>query len=331
MAKITIYDVAGRARVSLATVSRVLNSPEKVKKATRERVLKVIKEIGYHPNVIARGLASGKTTIVGVIISDITRASVAQMLDGILDIAAKYNYSIKLFSISPEKDFIEAVKEIGAQQVDGVLMLNDELNEDTLRNVVDFFEGNAIPLVLANAFSLKQEIPCVAIDYKNAAYEATKMLLDDGRKNIHFISTIRKYSVNEAKEEGYTKAIVEAGLEPKIFRTSGEVSLNAKHFQQFLESNLIDAVLGSRDSISVSFLNEARNKGLNVPDDIAVISFQNTKYSMLSLPTLTSIDIPVYDVGAVAMRYLTKLMNNEKVEEHNVILPHKIIKRNSSR
>ena len=91
---VTIYGVAGAAGVSLATVSRVLNNPEKVKKETRERVLRVIKELGYRPNVIARGLASRKTTTVGVIVADMTRASIAEMLGGISDIAAEYKYSI---------------------------------------------------------------------------------------------------------------------------------------------------------------------------------------------------------------------------------------------
>ena len=98
MANTTIYDVAGAAKVSLATVSRVMNNPEKVNPETRERVLKVIKELGYKPNAIARGLASRKSTTIGVIISDITRASVSQMLGGIIDVAKKYEYSIKIFS-----------------------------------------------------------------------------------------------------------------------------------------------------------------------------------------------------------------------------------------
>ena len=135
MSNATIYDVAGAAGVSLATVSRVLNNPEKVKEETRQRVLKVIKELGYRPNVIARGLASRKTTTVGVVISDITRASVAEMLGGISDIAQNYKYSIKLFSIREDMDIIDTLHDIVAEQVDGVLYLNDELSE----NRVDTF------------------------------------------------------------------------------------------------------------------------------------------------------------------------------------------------
>ena len=90
MANTTIYDVAGAAKVSLATVSRVMNNPEKVNPETREKVLRVIKELGYRPNAIARGLASRKTTTIGIIMADISRSAVAQLLGGIQDIAKKY-------------------------------------------------------------------------------------------------------------------------------------------------------------------------------------------------------------------------------------------------
>ena len=91
MSNATIYDVAGKAQVSLASVSRVLNNPDKVNESTRERVLAVIKELGYRPNAIARGLASRKTTTVGIVLSDVTRASTSQLFGVIIDIAKKYN------------------------------------------------------------------------------------------------------------------------------------------------------------------------------------------------------------------------------------------------
>lgn len=146
MAQATIYSVALAAGVSLATVSRVLNNPEKVKKSTRERVLKVINELGYRPNVIARGLASRKTTNVGVVVSDITRASVAEMLGGISDIANNYQYSIKIFVIREETDIIDATHKIVSEQVDGILFLNDELAEQKVQDVKNIFDQNNILL-----------------------------------------------------------------------------------------------------------------------------------------------------------------------------------------
>ena len=127
MANTTIYDVAGAAKVSLATVSRVMNNPEKVNPETREKVLKVIKELGYRPNAIARGLASRKTTTVGIVMADVSRAATAQLLGGIIDISKKYDYAIKLFSMAENDDIKETIRQVVAEQVDGILFLNDEL------------------------------------------------------------------------------------------------------------------------------------------------------------------------------------------------------------
>ncbi len=330
MSNATIYDVAGAAGVSLATVSRVLNNPEKVKEETRQRVLKVIKELGYRPNVIARGLASRKTTTVGVVISDITRASVAEMLGGISDIAQNYKYSIKLFSIREDMDIMDTLHDIVAEQVDGVLYLNDELSEDRVDDIKKMFNSNSIPFVFANVVSDDTDVPTVSIDYEKAGYEITQVMLSDHRKNVYLLSTARRYSVNDKKEAGYTRAMEEVGLEPKIFRTSGDTNINRQHFSTFFSDKKIDGAIGVRDSIAVSFMNIARDNGRSVPKDLAVAGFQNTKYALLSRPTLTSIDIPVYDIGAVSMRLLTKLMSSKDVDNIRIILPHYIVKRQST-
>jgi LacI family transcriptional regulator len=131
MSKATIYDVAGAARVSLATVSRAINNPEKVKPETRERVLKVIEELGYKPNAFAKGLASRKSTTVAVVVPDMSRASIAEMMNGIADIARVYKYSILLYIVESEDASVGDIlrENIGAQ-VDGILYLNDEINEE---------------------------------------------------------------------------------------------------------------------------------------------------------------------------------------------------------
>lgn len=327
--KVTIYNVALAAGVSLATVSRVLNNPEKVKKETRERILKVIDELGYRPNAIARGLASRKTTTVGVLVSDLTRASIAEMLGGISDIARQYKYSIKLFTTPENVDLNEQMKIIIAEQVDGLLLLNDELEYDKMKMINDICAKNDVPLVLANVLYDVPTVPSVSIDYEKAGYEITKLMIETGKKDIYLLSTVRNYSVNDKKEQGYQRAMLEASLEPKIFRTSGSTSVNRQHFFGYFKDKRIDGAIGVRDSIAVSFMNIIRENGLNVPDRVAVAGFQNTKYATLSRPTLTSIDIPVYDIGAVAMRLLTKLMNKEEIDEVKIILNHYIVRRQS--
>ena len=327
MSNATIYDVAGEAEVSLATVSRVLNNPEKVNEATREKVLKVIKELGYRPNAIARGLASHKTTTVGIMLSDVTRASTSQLLGGIIDIAKKYSYSIKIFSMSGETDVLDSIRDVVAEQVDGILLLNDELDTRQMNIIKEQASNANIPLVLTNVISDDPELPSVAIDYFGASYDITKELLSKNRKDIYLLSTVTRYSVNTQKEAGYVKAMEEANLEPKVFRTSGDLAINTPHFEEYFETNKVDGAIAVRDSIAVSFMNVMINKGKKVPQDIAVIGYQNTKYAMLARPKLSCIDTPVYDIGAVAMRLLTKLIRGENVESIKIVLPHKVIKR----
>ena len=330
MPNATIYDVAGKAQVSLATVSRVLNNPDKVNEATRERVLAVIKELGYRPNAIARGLAYRKTTTVGIVLSDVTRASTSQLLGGIIDIAKKYNYSIKLFSINGELDLQETIRTVVSEQVDGILFLDDELASDQMEMINKQFDDANIPMVLTNVLTRDKKIPSVAVDYEKASYEITKELLEKGRKDIYLLSTVRRYSVNVEKEAGYSLAMKEAGLEPRIFKTSGDIAINTPHFTEYFKNNHVDAAIGVRDSIAVSFMNVIEDLGYEVPDECAVVGFQNTKYAKLSRPNLTCVDTPVYDIGAVAMRLLTKIMKNEEIDNINIKLPHTVIRRKSA-
>ena len=331
MANTTIYDVAGAAKVSLATVSRVMNNPEKVNPETREKVLRVIKELGYRPNAIARGLASRKTTTIGIVLADVSRSATAQLLGGIQDIAKKYEYSIKLFSIGNDEDITEAMRTVIAEQVDGILFLNDELEKEQMKIAMDAIKDAMIPVVLSNVFYEEEDIPCVAINYEAATYEITRKMLEYGRKNVYFFTTARRYSVNTQKEVGYLDAMKEAGLEPKIFRTSGDVSINSLHFEEFFQDNKIDGAIAVRDSIAISFMNVAQDHGVSIPDEISVVGLQNTKYAILSRPTLTCVDTPVYDIGAVSMRLLTKYMKQEEVGNNRVLLPYRFIRRNTTK
>jgi LacI family transcriptional regulator len=329
MSNTTIYDVAGAAKVSLATVSRVMNNPEKVNPETREKVLKVIKELGYHPNAIARGLASRKSTTVGVVMADVSRAATAALLGGITDIAKKYDYAIKLFTMDPEEDIKENMRKIVAEQVDGILLLNDELELEDMGMVIDLIQDAQIPLVLCNTIYNEKDVPTVAIDYTKATYDITKKLLEEGKREIYFASTYHKYSINAFKAEGYKNAMIEAGHEPLIIKTSGDVSQNSVQFKQFLKENKIEALISVRDSIAVSFINVANENGYKVPDDIKVVGLQNTKYALLSRPQLTCVDTPVYDIGAVSMRLLTKYMTHKEVSDDKVFLPYRIVERQS--
>jgi LacI family transcriptional regulator len=334
MNKATIYNVAYAANVSLATVSRTLNNPQKVKPETRERVLRVIKDLGYKPNAFAKGLASKKSTTVAVIVPDMSRASVAEMLNGIAAESHKYSYSLLIFVMKDDKvEESEMLKEVVASQVDGILYLNDEINENqyTMLNVIQ--DEYKVPIVLANTlYPYDNKLVTVCIDYFKAAYELTTHLINEGRKDIYLLTTARKYMVNDLKEEGYLKAIKEAKLSPNIVRTSGDISVNTVHFNElFKEKTLVDGVIAVRDSIAVSFINTMIEKGKRIPEDVSVFGFQNTKYASLSRPKLSCVDIPVQEIGQRAMSLLKREIDGEVNEIKFNVLPHSIIKRQSSK
>jgi len=335
MNKATIYNVALQAGVSLATVSRTLNNPEKVKLETRERVLKVIEELGYKPNAFAKGLASRKSTSVAVIVPDMSRSSIAEMVNGIAVEARKYQYSLIIYVLNEERlNETEMLKEVVASQADGILYMNDEINEVQYAMLNTIQEDYKVPIVLANTlYPYDNKLVTVCIDYFKAGYEATKRLIDQGRKSIYMLTTARKYMVNDLKEAGYIKAMKEAELENNIVRTSGDISVNTVHFNELFKDSgkKIDGVVAVRDSIAVSFINTMIEKGRKIPKDISVYGFQNTKYASLCRPKLSCVDIPVIDIGAKAMALLKKEIDGDHIEQKFNVLPHDIIERGTTK
>jgi LacI family transcriptional regulator len=327
--KVTIYEVAGKANVSLATVSRVLNYPEKVKTATRDRVMSVINELGYRPNAIARGLASRKSTFIGIVVPDFSRASVAEAVNGIALLANQYGYQILVFPAEGEDRSSKDVwADVVASQVDGVLYLNDLVTDKD----VDYMKTMSVPIVIVNVL-LEEEnsMPTVNIDYERAAYEITKKLIARGRKQIMLAQTRRQYSMNNAKEMGYLRALKEAGLNPIILRTSGKPHVNYPVVTDFLRKTKVDAIIGVRDSIAVACLNVVIELGQSVPNDVEVYGFQNTRTALLSRPQLSTIDVPTFEIGKQSMEMLSILMNEEPLEQHAVIVPYGIVERGSTK
>lgn len=330
MEQTKIYDIAGAAGVSLATVSRVLNHPDKVKEETRNKVMRIIKEKGYKPNANARGLASRKSTTVAVVIPELSRASVAEMIQGIDDAAKKFGYQIRLFinkDVENEKDLWG---EIIASSVDGILFMNDEMTKE----VYQLAEFSPVPIVFVNALSKKDTIGSVCVDYEECAYDITTRMIKKGNKNIVFVGTEHKYTLNEMKQKGYTRAMKDNGLTPKYLYTSGDIRKNELFFNEILEREVPEVALVVRDSIAISLMNVATKKSIKVPETLQVIGFQNTRYAQLSNPKLTCVEIPIYEMGNTAMSYLTNLMKeetNRPKKAEKILLAYDIIWRESTK
>ena len=260
--KATIYDVAAKAKVSNATVSRALNSPDKVKPETRDRILKVAHDLGYKANAFAKGLASSKSTQVAIIVSDLARASVAEMVKGISEVASNYGYSVVLITLKGEDKMGDVVTNLISMQIDGVLFLNDEITANQYQLLKDIKNKYGIPLVLVNtSYRGGDDLLSVAINYEKAGYEVTKSLVQEGRKKIALFTTQKRYQVSYLKEQGYSRAVKEFGLEPLICYTTGNLDAGRNDIKEFLNQYDIDAVIGVRDSIAIAVLNALIRKG----------------------------------------------------------------------
>ena len=330
---VTIYDVAREANVSMATVSRVVNGNQNVKPATRKKVLEVIERLEYRPNAVARGLASKKTTSVGVIIPDISNNLYAELTRGIEDIATMYRYNIILSnSDQNEAKELELLDTMLGKQVDGIVMMSDHVTEKIARAI----RQSPVPVVLAGSMINDSSIPTVNIDYFQAALDAIQLFINKGHKEIAFVSGPLEFTINgEHKLGAYKQALQQANIEVNdqlIDATDGTYDEALLSWGSFVQKGHVPtAIFAGSDEIALGVIHAVQDAGKRVPEDVEVISFENSKLARMVRPQLTSVALPLYDIGAVSMRLLTKLLNKEEVTDKNVILPYRIETRKSTK
>lgn len=330
---ITIYDVAREANVSMATVSRVVNGNPNVKPATRKKVHEVIERLGYRPNAVARGLASKKTTTVGVIIPDISNIFFAELARGIEDIATMYKYNIILSNSDQNKEKeLHLLNTMLGKQVDGIVFMSGNITEEH----VDEFERSPVPIVLAGSIEPLNKIPSVNIDYRQATFDAITEFIEKGHKNIAFVVGPLHNPINkEQKLEGYKDALEKAGIpftDEYVIEGDYTYDSGIEAWQKLSTlTNRPTAVYVGSDEMALGVVHGVQDAGHSIPKQVEVITSDNTRLAQMVRPQLTSVVQPLYDIGAVAMRLLTKYMNKEKVSDNIVILPHRIEHRSSTK
>ena len=330
---VTIYDVAREANVSMATVSRVVNGNQNVKPATRKKVLEVIERLEYRPNAVARGLASKNTTTVGVIIPDISNDLYAELARGIEDIATMYRYNIILANSDQKEDKeLSLLDTMFGKQVDGIVMMSENVTEKLQKSM----NHSSTPVVLAGSVDESETLYTVNIDYYQAAYDAIKLLIDNGHTRIAFITGPLDFTINgKYKLKAYKQALEDAHIpiDDALIITDEDSYDNG--MESWIVLNEIEepptAYFAGGDELAIGIIHAAQDHGKSVPEDIEVISSENSKLARMVRPQLTSVVLPLYDIGAVAMRLLTKIMNKEEIDERNVILPYRIEMRQSVR
>ncbi len=332
MSNYTIKDVAKQAKVSSATVSRVLNDPSMVSEATREKVMKVVNELNYKPNMNAKQLASHKSTNIALITSKLTRASIAETVEGIVQSAKEYDYNILLFNIHIEKSIEKLFSNILVCKVGGIIFITDFIEDEHIEYIKEFVNRYNIPILLANTTTVDDKIPSICIDYYQASKDLTNLLITEGRTNILFVSTVESYSVAKLKYKGYLDAMNEKGLKTTRVDVTGVIDENTPIFIDTFNKSKYDGVVCIRDSVAVSLINVLINKfEMNVPEEVSIVSFQNTKLAKLSRPNLTSIVNPTEEIGIQAMQTMYHLMDEEITTTDSKLIEYDIIKRGTTK
>lgn len=330
---VTIYDVAREANVSMATVSRVVNGNPNVKPTTRKKVLEAIDRLGYRPNAVARGLASKKTTTVGVIIPDISSIFYSELARGIEDIATMYKYNIILSNSDQNTDKeLHLLNTMLGKQVDGIVFMGGNITDVH----VEEFKRSPVPIVLAASVEEQAQTPSVNINYEQAIYDSVQLLVEKGHKRIAFVSGPMSEPINSVRKlAGYKRALEDAGIAfDDTLVAEGDYSYDSgiEALAHLLEqSDKPTAVIAATDEMALGVIHGAQDRGVSIPEDLEVIGFDNTRLSLMVRPQLTTVVQPTYDIGAVAMRLLTKLMNKEQVDDQIVELPHRIEERQSTK
>ncbi|EGV07844.1 catabolite control protein A [Streptococcus constellatus subsp. pharyngis SK1060 = CCUG 46377] len=292
--------------------------------------MEVIDRLDYRPNAVARGLASKKTTTVGVVIPNITSSYFATLAKGIDDIAEMYKYNIVLANSDEDDDKeVSVVNTLFSKQVDGIIFMGYHLTE----KIRSEFSRSRTPVVLAGTVDVEHQLPSVNIDYKQATMDAVERLTKNNKK-IAFVSGPLVDDINgKIRLIGYKEALKKAKLsysEGLVFESKYSYEDGYQLAERVIASKATAAFV-TGDELAAGLLNGLSDKGVNIPEDFEIITSDDSQVARFTRPNLTTIGQPLYDLGAISMRMLTKIMHKEELEEREVVLAHGLIERRSTR
>lgn len=326
----TIKDVAEKAHVSVATVSRVLNDLPGFSAETEKRVHHAITELGYQYNAIARNLKTKKSNTIAVLIPRVETTFYVKILDGIEDAAQDQGYSVMICHVGVSGQRTrEYIRMLTERQVDGIVGCSLPPDEE----IDKFMAECGIPCVLVSTLSARYSIPYIRVDDRKASYAATSYLVKKGHRKIAMLAGSQDDVVaGDLRTKGYRKALAENGIAPddglvEYTRFSYETGLQAaRHLLQ--SGKQFSAIVACCDEVAVAAISAASEAGLRVPEDFSVIGYDNTMTAEMSVPPLTTIAQPLYDMGKQAFEMLwAQMERGEKVA--NKILPFTIVERSS--
>lgn len=305
---ITIKDVAKFAGVGVATVSRVINQSGYVGVETRERVLRAMRELSFNPSSIARGLVSGKTATIGLLIPDVANPFFSDIARGTEDAAIAEGYSVLLcnsdWQPEREKMYLNLLR---GKWVDGVIIVGSRSTEDVLDKALD-----RLPFALVDRKRSGTSGISVWVDNEKGAEMATRHLIEMGCRSLAHISGPSKSPSAIARLKGFQTAVRIAGLKNTSvirgdFRHQG--GYNAA-LSLLKSSRRPDGIFSANDLMAVGVVQAAAHMGIRVPDDLKVVGYDNIPLAEYVSPSITTIEQPAYEMGRVAFQMLHPQLTN---------------------
>lgn len=326
---VTIYHVAKEANVSLATVSRVINGKSNVNEETAKLVREAIDRLGYVPSILARGLATSITTNIGIVLPSPNYSYINSIMAGMLDVCKIYGYSPAIFTFEDVEDSERAIESVLASRVEGIVVFNSQLTPKDVKKL----SNRNLPIVIIGEEELYQKNGVVYIDYESALESFIKLQIKNGIKKIVMLNDSNKdwlltnRLINKAK-----LLLKDTKVSFEVMEIPDSYNYIYPHFKEKFSKQKPnhELYITIRDSLAGAVINAGLDLGYKVPDDFEVMGIIGTKRSITNRPTISSIDVDLYEVGSIAMRMLTKILN-KKLSSREFSFKTEYNKRNSTK
>lgn len=320
----TIKDVAKKANVSVATVSRVINSKGYVNDETKALVEAAIKELNYIPNELARSLFNKHSKIIGVIVPHFDTQFYGELIEGVENAAMRLGYKIMLSNTQDnaqrEKDYIQIYNQYN---IEGIIVASNAHNADDLRN-------SRLPIVTVDHI-LSENIPSITANNILGGIIAAQKLISSGASNILELRGPSVLLTVAERSQGFRQVLIQNNIKYQTLDMD-LIEPDENAIETFIKNNpTMDAVFASSDFLAIHALNACVKLGRKVPDEVQIIGFDNIKYTRLVSPKISTVAQPIRFMGELAFDTLIKVLNDEALPEFHQVVDVKLIERESTK
>lgn len=319
--QVTIKDIAKALGISPSTVSRALKDHPDISSETKKAVNELADKLRYQPNAIALSLKHSRSNTIGIIIPEIVHYFFSSVISGIEDVAYDAGFTVIICQSNEKYDReVANARALLAHRVDGVLV---SVSKETKNfEHIGMFKDRGVPLVFFDRIVPGIEADSVIIDDRKASYEATKHLIDGGKKRIAHFAGPQNLLIGRERKEGYLDALKEAGLkpEPELVLEADSFEKAIKAIDQMLNFRIMpDGIFAVNDLTAIGAMQTLQKKGFKVPEEIAIVGFSDGRFSGITQPNLTSVDQHGYEMGTFATQLLLNRILGTKQSEESII------------